>query len=85
MVFLLEALNNTFRTVAELEERTGLGVLASLPLVGRKWRRGQVLSYVLEKPNSALAESVRNLRTALLLSNIDQPPQTVMVTSSVPS
>ena len=71
--------------VAELEERTGMGVLASLPLVGRKWRRGKVLSYVLEKPNCALAEAIRNMRTALLLSNIDQPPQTVMVTSSVPS
>ncbi len=85
LVFLLEALNNTFRTVAELEERTGLVVLASLPLVGRRLRRGKVLSYVLEKPNCALAEAVRNLRTALLLSNIDQPPQTVMITSSVPT
>ncbi len=62
-----------------------MGVLASLPLVGRKWRRGKVLSYVLEKPNCALAEAIRNLRTALLLSNIDRPPQTVMVTSSVPT
>ena len=83
LLFLLEQLNNTFRSGHEIEEKTGLGVLASLPRFGRRRRRNQVLDYVRDHPTSALAEAVRNLRTALLLSNIDTPPKVVMVTSSL--
>lgn len=84
LIFLLESLNNTFRTAVEMEARSGLPVLASLPRFGRHRRRSQVLSYVQDKPNSALAEGIRNLRTAVLLSNIDRPPKTIMLTSSLP-
>ena len=84
LVVLLEMLSNTFRAVAEVGERTGLPVLAALPEYRRRRKRRQVLDYVREKPNSALAEAARALRTALFLSNIDRPPQVVMVTSSVP-
>ncbi|MDT8343706.1 MAG: polysaccharide biosynthesis tyrosine autokinase [Thermohalobaculum sp.] len=85
LVLMLEMLANTFRSVSEVEARTGLPVLASIPSSGRRKRRLSVLNYVREKPNSALAEAIRNLRTALFLSRIDNPPKVVMVTSSVPS
>lgn len=85
LVFLLEGLNNTFRTAVELEARAGLPVLASLPRFGRRRRRSQVLEYVRNKPNSALAEGIRMLRTSVLLSNLDQPPKTIMLTSSLPA
>ncbi|MEL6977856.1 MAG: polysaccharide biosynthesis tyrosine autokinase [Pseudomonadota bacterium] len=84
LVFLLERLNNTFRHRAELEARTGLPVLASTPSVGRK-RRRDIFAYFEERPNSSLAEAVRNLRTSLLLSNVDSPPKVALVTSSAPS
>ncbi|MEM1149377.1 MAG: polysaccharide biosynthesis tyrosine autokinase [Pseudomonadota bacterium] len=85
LVFLIETLNNTFRTAVELEERAGLPVLASLPRFGRRKRRSQVLTYIRQKPSSALAEAIRTLRTAVLLSNIDTPPKTLMLTSSLPA
>ncbi|MEM1297807.1 MAG: polysaccharide biosynthesis tyrosine autokinase [Pseudomonadota bacterium] len=83
LVALLETLANTFRATGEITERTGLPVLASLPHSGRA-RRRRLLDYIREKPNSALAEAVRKLRTALFLSNIDAPPRVVAITSSVP-
>ncbi|MFK7941975.1 MAG: GumC family protein, partial [Paracoccaceae bacterium] len=83
LVALLESLSNTFRATAEISQRTGLPVLASLPHAGRR-RRRRLLDYIREKPNSALAEAVRKLRTALFLSNLDAPPRVVAITSSVP-
>ena len=85
LVVLLEMLANTFRAATEVTARTGRPVLSTLPQFGRgRRRRREVLDYVREKPNSALAEAVRRLRTALFLSDIDTPPRVVMVTSSVP-
>lgn len=43
-----------------------------------------MLTYFAENPTSAGAEAVRNLRTSVLLSNIDTPPQVIMVSSSIP-
>ena len=43
-----------------------------------------MLKYIAEKPNSAAAEAVRNLRTSVLLANLDRQPQIIMLTSSIP-
>ena len=84
LVFLLDRLNNTFRSPGQLEQMTGRTVLATVPLAGSSLARKDVIKVLREKPNSSLAESVRNLRTSLLFSNVDQPPKVVMFTSSVP-
>ncbi|MGM0583319.1 MAG: GumC family protein [Pseudomonadota bacterium] len=84
LVFLLERLNNTFRGAPQVEQMTGLRVIGSLPAIGRRIRRQKVVRRLQEKPNSALAEAVRNLRTSVFLANIDEPPRTVMITSSIP-
>lgn len=82
-LLLRELLQNTFRTSEDLETATGYTVMGSIPRVSAK-QRGDVLNYVLEKPTSALAESIRNLRTSIMLSNVDNPPQVLMLTSSLP-
>lgn len=79
-----EALQNTYRTAAELEEATGLAVMGQIPLLPTKNRRDS-LSYLADKPMSAAAEAIRNLRTSVLLSRIDTPPKVIMTTSSVPN
>ena len=83
LVFLFERLNNTFRGVPELEQAAVSPVIATLPLVRSK-ARADVVRQLREKPASALAEAIRNLRTSITLSNLDQPPQVVMITSAVP-
>ncbi|MFK8035750.1 MAG: GumC family protein [Hyphomicrobiales bacterium] len=84
IVVLFDRLNNTFRSPQQLEQMTGLTVLGTVPLVGSRMKRADVMSQLRNKPNSAMAESVRNLRTSLLYSNVDNPPKVVMFTSSVP-
>ncbi len=83
LVFLVDRLNIAFRTTDELERRTGQAVIGTIPMVPVSRQRA-ILQYLVEKPTSSFAESVRNLRTSILLANVDSPPQVIMVTSSLP-
>ncbi|MGB0797692.1 MAG: GumC family protein [Planktomarina sp.] len=78
-----EMSQNTFRTPEELEKLTGHTVMGQIPMIPAR-SRSNVLKYLTDKPTSAAAEAVRNLRTSTLLSNVDQPPQVIMSTSSLP-
>ncbi len=83
--FLLERLDPGFRSSDQIERQLGVAGLGLIPLMsgGRSDDRTPQ-SYVLQRPASAFAESLRTLHTALLLSNVDRPPRSVLVTSSVP-
>ncbi|TDE38845.1 GumC family protein [Antarcticimicrobium sediminis] len=82
-VLAREMTQNTFRTAAELEEKTGFAVMGQIPLIpGRS--RADIIAYLRSKPTSVASEAIRNLRTSLLLSNVDNPPKTIMLTSSLP-
>lgn len=78
-----EMAQNTIRTAEDLEKLSGLAVMGQIPQVPTAQRHSP-LQYVAEKPTSAAAEAIRNLRTSTLLSNIDKPPQIIMITSSMP-
>lgn len=85
LVKLLHMLNNTLRSPEQIEQETGLHVLGSIPALEKTdASRREIVEYFREKPNSALAEAVRNLRTSLLFSDFDNQPKVVMITSSVP-
>jgi len=83
IVLLRELRNNSFRTGEELERHTGLSVLGQIPVIPASKRR-DILAYMQDKPTSAAMEAVRNLRTSLLLSNVDNPPKVIISTSSLP-
>jgi polysaccharide biosynthesis transport protein len=90
VVFLLERLDNGFRSSRQLEDALGLPLLASIPEISGADAEvdGAALSppdYVLARPLSVYGESMRGLRTALLLSNVDVPPRAVIFSSSLPS
>ncbi|MFC1832419.1 polysaccharide biosynthesis tyrosine autokinase, partial [Thermodesulfobacteriota bacterium] len=78
LAFLIEYLDNTVKSEAELEKRFGRTVLGSVEQIGKK---ESIESYVLKQPLSPLAESYRLIRSGLLLSSADQPPGTILVTS----
>ena len=84
LVLLLDRLNNTFRSPPQMEDMLGVPVLATVPRAGANMKRADVVRQLREKPNSSLAESIRNLRTSILFSNVDNPPNVVMFSSSVP-
>lgn len=83
MVLGREFMQNTFRVAEDLEAKTGYAVLGQIPAIPAR-RRKNVLKYLSDKPTSAAAEAIRNMRTSVLLSDLDHPPQIIMTTSSVP-
>lgn len=89
VALLLERLDNSIRTSQEVEEVLGLAHLVSLPLVpDEKGANGKPMlpqDYLLAKPLSAYSESLRSLRSALALSNVDSPPRLLLFTSALPN
>lgn len=84
LVFVRDYLDNTLRTENEVERRLHLGALGSVPLLDRKGG-GENPSQVFQgSPDSPFSESIRGLRTSVLLSAIDEPHRVVIVTSTVP-
>ena len=83
LVFLRDAMRTSIRSAEELEALTGLPVIGVIPNAAER-RPDGVVAEIVTKPTSGLAESVRNLRTAIQLSDFDSPPRVVMLTSSVP-
>ncbi len=91
---MLERLDNGFRTSARLEEVLRVPVLATIPdLAGKKLLGGQkrlrggkvcAADDVIEKPLGAYAEAIRGLQMGLTLSNVDEAPKVVVVTSAIP-
>ncbi len=81
--FLLEVLDRGFRQSEQVEQATGLSVLGMTPLLRK--RKKSPVDYVVEKPLSQMAEAIRGVRAAIQLSNVDHPPKTVMVASSLPA
>ncbi len=87
LALVAERLDNGFRTAKDIEEATGLSNLASVSELGPRIKRSglNVVDYVVEKPLSGFAESVRGFLTGLKLSDVDHPPKVIAITSAVPS
>jgi succinoglycan biosynthesis transport protein ExoP len=95
-----EYLDNTVKSPDDIEALTGLPSLAVVPslpgLNGHRERSPalphgsapssgpsvELLSYM--QPKSQISEAFRALRTSLLLSQADHPPQVILVTSALP-
>jgi succinoglycan biosynthesis transport protein ExoP len=83
IVLIREAKQNTFRSSSDLEYRTGRTVLGQVPRIPARTRPGTI-TYIEEKPTSAVAEAIRNLRTSILMSSVDKPSKVIVSTSSIP-
>ena len=82
LAFVLEWLDNGFRSTDQLERIAGLSTLGLVPATSS---RVVPHDLVIEEPVSQYSESIRSVRTALRYSDIDNPPKIVLVTSSIPS
>ncbi|KMT64459.1 GumC family protein [Catenovulum maritimum] len=84
VVFIFDALNDSFRTVAEIEERLKLKLMGLVPLI-KKNKQGSIpVRSFYAQENRNFAESIRTMRTGLLLSNSDRECKVFTVTSSIP-
>ena len=100
LAFLREYMDNTVKTPHDVEFATGLPSLTVVPAFstvnGRsrmprllkgaapKTDDGRVELVSHERPQSQISEAFRALRTSLLLSQADHPPQVILVTSALP-
>ena len=97
LAFLLDFLDDTVKSVDDIDRYVHLPALAMIPASrGERNRlKGVVPQHtggpestalaMIDDVRSPIAESYRHLRTSLLLSSAGQPPKTILVTSSQPS
>lgn len=82
IIFGLNALDRSFRTVEQAERLTSLRVAAAIPKGNPALAdTGLILQY---EPGSAIAESFRSLRTFLYLAGRRRGRKTLLFTSAVP-
>lgn len=85
LVILLDYLDSGMRTVADVERRLGVDVLGTIQILEKVGSDSlNPARAFLENPNSPFSESVRTIRTAVLLSAIDEPHRVVAITSTLP-
>ncbi|HUC61329.1 MAG TPA: polysaccharide biosynthesis tyrosine autokinase, partial [Alphaproteobacteria bacterium] len=85
LAVVTELFDQGFRSLGQIESATGLPTLAMIPALKEGESEGKRPHEVaVERPNSSYGEAIRTLRTGLLLTRIDHPPRTIMLTSSVP-
>ncbi|HEY6805794.1 MAG TPA: polysaccharide biosynthesis tyrosine autokinase [Pyrinomonadaceae bacterium] len=98
LAFLLDFLDDTVKSVDDIDRYVHLPALAMIP--ASSGSRGRIKGLgagsqpnpsettalaMIDDVRSPVAESYRHLRTSLLLSSAGQPPKTILVTSSQPS
>lgn len=96
LAFLLDFLDDTVKSVEDIDRYVHLPALALIPASkGERRLKGSMPASagasettalaMIDDVRSPIAESYRHLRTSLLLSSAGQPPKTILVTSSQPS
>ncbi len=98
LAFLLDFLDDTVKSIEDVDRHIHLPALALIPARGDRARLigspgtpspnagGSTTALAMvEDVRSPIAESYRHLRTSLLLSSAGQPPKTILITSSQPS
>lgn len=80
LVFVLEYVDDSFKTGAEIKQALDLPTLGTIPRLGRRQRRGNPVP--LTHPHSPASEAFRTLRTNLRFASVGQPLSTLLITSA---
>lgn len=87
---LLELLNSGFNSPRRVEDTLGLPVLTSVEridpseLAALDGKATTLARYLDAKPLSRFSESIRSLKTGIQMSDVDNPPKIIQLTSSLP-
>ncbi|MCW2235860.1 GNVR domain-containing protein [Azospirillum canadense] len=85
LALLREQAEKGFRSPHQFESATGVRSLGIVPAISRRRRFGSTpAAYAIDRPMSAFAEAMQNLRTTLLLANPDGHQRVLLFGSSVP-
>jgi receptor protein-tyrosine kinase len=81
LAVLRDRLDNTLKDQQIVEQITGAGVVANIPL-DKKRKKDPAITFAVD--NTPIAEAFRELRTNLQFLEVDDPPRVLVVTSSLP-
>lgn len=81
LAVLRDRFDNTIKSAEVLEQTSGVGVVAKIPL-SKELRKDPAISF--GEDRSPTAEAFRELRTNLSYLEVDDPPRVLVVTSSLP-
>jgi capsular exopolysaccharide synthesis family protein len=92
LAFAIEALDNTLKTQADVEQFLGVPVLGLVPVIGNSGEPADALNDNMRQrdlgvfldPKSVAAECCRSIRTNILFMSPDRPIRTMVVTSPSP-
>lgn len=88
LALVLEALDTNLKTMADIENALRLPLLAAIPQVNSEELIPAKFREYATQPGSSswsrVAEALRGMRTAILLSSPGTPPKTIMITSTRP-
>jgi len=86
LALLLEHFDNAIRDDSEIKRKFPLPYLGSVPLLSASDQESQVNmeKIVHYNPRSIISEAFRVIRTSIMYSNPDNPPKSILVTSSQP-
>lgn len=84
LTLLLDALNNTFKSTQEVENKLNVPVLGILPMLKKTTERSQLARMFVEDKEKAFSESIRTIRTGVVLAAMDRTQKVTVVTSSIP-
>ena len=88
-VFIAESMDTTLKTVEDVEKILGIPVLASVPTIKIRDKKGEAAEIeerliINFKPRSATSEAYRTLRTNIKFTVVDGSLKTLVVSSSSP-
>ena len=89
---LLSFIDRTYKTVEDIEHKLRLPVLGQLPFLSNKVLSALISGkkqiadpeiYYSANTKSIFSEAINHIRTNILFSNVDEQPQTILITSSI--
>lgn len=83
IAFLIEYLDDSLKTPADINAATGLPVIGYLADANGS-NNGNAGRIVIEQPRSPISEAFRSLRTNLEFAGVSKPLQTILITSPGP-
>lgn len=84
LTFVLDALNDSFRSIQDIEGTLAVRLLGLLPQVKLKRKQELSVHTYFDDHHRGFSEAVRTLRTGFVLSHMDNDHTVLVVTSSVP-
>ena len=81
--FFFEAMNNTIRSAADVEEKLRLPLLGMIPLLKTRGKKHNPLGNVyFRQTEPGFSEAIRTVRTSISLDNMEHPHKVMVVASS---